>query len=213
VKYMHASFSWRMFLSFFEINFFFLAKLNLPAIYVPLSRVRRLADLAILRPFPRDVIESKVDEDLLQEMKRLRTIERRTLAVHKKLMACVCFPFCVVASLWLMCCVLFFSFIYRNQNRHKYCNNNLEKKIHTIEWICEKEKESDCTYLPPVLLLICKSILRKQLLHDVLGGGGFKYIYYALPSPNKCLKSASASICGAVYVVVRRQILDSPISW
>lgn len=52
--------------------------MELASIYVPLSRVKRLEDLIILRPFPQDVLQLKPNNAQLEELNRLDTIIKKT---------------------------------------------------------------------------------------------------------------------------------------
>ena len=51
---------------------------ELASIYVPLSRVKRLQDLLILRPFEFDVLQKKPSKSQLEELKRLDMIVKKT---------------------------------------------------------------------------------------------------------------------------------------
>ena len=51
---------------------------ELASIYVPLSRVKRLQDLLILRPFQFDVLQKKPSKSQLDELRRLNIIAKKT---------------------------------------------------------------------------------------------------------------------------------------
>lgn len=58
--------------------------MELASIYVPLSRVKRLEDLIILRPFPQDVLQLKPNNAQLEELKRLDAIIKKTYELYHK---------------------------------------------------------------------------------------------------------------------------------
>jgi len=57
-------------------------QVELASIYVPLSRVKRLQDLIILRPFEQQVLQLKPNNAQLEELKRLDTIVKKTYELY-----------------------------------------------------------------------------------------------------------------------------------
>lgn len=57
--------------------------MELASIYVPLSRVKRLQDLVILRPFPQDVLQLRPNNAQMEELKRLDTIVKKTRELYR----------------------------------------------------------------------------------------------------------------------------------
>lgn len=62
-------------------------KSNLSSVYVPLSRVRNLEDLAILRPFENSRLTPPPNDDLEFEIKRLKRLEANATRNHKTLLS------------------------------------------------------------------------------------------------------------------------------
>ena len=60
------------------------ARRNLASVYVPVSRVRCLDDLAVLRPFRASKIETPISGELRKELLRLEEAHNTTAAAHRQ---------------------------------------------------------------------------------------------------------------------------------
>ena len=78
----------------------FKGKQTLASVYVPLSRVKRLVDIKILRSFSRSVLFIEPDPDLKAEYLQLQIIAKSTIEKYEYLMVrIVCAIYCTVINI------------------------------------------------------------------------------------------------------------------